>query len=108
MSNKCVWKFVRLQFRLKQCGLENKIYLVEHKKNIHGLPISNLLQALANTEIVDGFTVVRTENHLESMKYIANFSHQLTNMYKVKIIIRPDQYIFEININFKLFTRIKF
>lgn len=72
------------QFRLKQCGLENKIYLVEHEKKYHGLPISNLQQALANTEVVDGFTIVRTENHLESMKYIASFSYLLTNMYKVK------------------------
>jgi len=41
---------------------------------------------LANTEIIDGFTVVRTENNLESMKYIANFSNILTNMYKNKTL----------------------
>lgn len=72
-----------MQFRLKQCGLENKIYLVENEKKYHGLPISHLQQALANTEVIDGFTVVRTENHLESMKYIASFSNILSNIYKV-------------------------
>lgn len=71
---------------MKQCRLENKIYLVENEKKYHGLPISHLQQALANTEVIDGFTIVRTENNLESMKYIANFSNLLTNMYKVKFI----------------------
>lgn len=75
-----------MQFRLKQCGLENKIYLVENDKKYHGLPVSHLQQALANTEIIDGFTIVRTENNLESVKYIANFSNILHNMYKVKLI----------------------
>ncbi|VVC36826.1 Restriction endonuclease type II-like,DNA polymerase beta-like, N-terminal domain,ERCC4 domain [Cinara cedri] len=79
-------RFHEQKFRLKQCGLDNKIYLVEHEKKYHGLPISNLQQALANTEVIDGFTIVRTENHLESMKYIANFSYLLSNMYKNKIL----------------------
>lgn len=75
------------QFRLKQCGLDNKIYLVENEKRYHGLPISHLQQALANTEVIDGFTIVRTENHLESMRYIANVSNLLTNMYKVNSLL---------------------
>lgn len=79
-------RFHEQKFRLKQCGLENKIYLVENEKKYHGLPISHLQQALANTEVIDGFTIVRTENHLESMKYIANFSNILTNMFKDKTL----------------------
>ncbi|XP_060866513.1 crossover junction endonuclease MUS81 isoform X1 [Metopolophium dirhodum] len=79
-------RFHEQKFRLKQCGLENKIYLVENEKKYHGLPISHLQQALANTEVIDGFTIVRTENHLESMKYIANFSNILTNMFKDKML----------------------
>ncbi|XP_025194530.1 crossover junction endonuclease MUS81 [Melanaphis sacchari] len=79
-------RFHEQKFRLKQCGLENKIYLVENEKKYHGLPISHLQQALANTEVIDGFTIVRTDNHLESMKYIANFSSILTNMFKDKTL----------------------
>uniref|UniRef100_A0A2S2PPM9 Crossover junction endonuclease MUS81 n=2 Tax=Schizaphis graminum TaxID=13262 RepID=A0A2S2PPM9_SCHGA len=79
-------RFHEQKFRLKQCGLENKIYLVENEKKYHGLPISHLQQALANTEVIDGFTIVRTDNHLESMKYIANFSNILTNMFKDKTL----------------------
>ncbi|XP_026814357.1 crossover junction endonuclease MUS81 [Rhopalosiphum maidis] len=79
-------RFHEQKFRLKQCGLENKIYLVENEKKYHGLPISHLQQALANTEVIDGFTIVRTDNHLESMKYIANFSNILTNMFKDKML----------------------
>jgi len=71
---------------LKQCRLDNKIYLVENQKRYHGLPMANLEQALANTEVIDGFTIVRTENHLESMRYIAHFSSLLTNMYKDKTL----------------------
>lgn len=75
------------------------MYLVEHEKKYHGLPLSHLEQALANTEVIDGFTVVRTENHLESMRYIANFSNLLTNMYKVKfniLLFFVDKYAYEI------------
>lgn len=79
-------RFHEQKFRLKQCGLENKIYLVENEKKYHGLPISHLQQALANTEVIDGFTIVRTDNNLESMKYIANFSNILTNMFKDKTL----------------------
>lgn len=91
--NICIYKIKKLhenilkisfvQFRLKNCRLDNKIYLVENEKKYHGLPVSHLEQALANTEVIDGFTVVRTENHLESMRYIAHFSNLLTDMYKV-------------------------
>lgn len=75
------------------------MYLVEHEKKYHGLPLSHLQQALANTEVIDGFTVVRTENHLESMRYIANFSNLLTNMYKVKfniLLFSIGKYVYEI------------
>lgn len=89
-----------IQFRLKQCRLENKMYLVEHEKKYYGLPLSHLQQALANTEIIDGFTIVRTECHLESMRYIANLSNLLTNMYKVKfniLLFYIDKYVYVID-----------
>ncbi|XP_050534975.1 crossover junction endonuclease MUS81 isoform X2 [Daktulosphaira vitifoliae] len=79
-------RFHEQKFRLKQCGIENKIYLIEMGKKYHGLPLANLYQGIANTEVIDGFTVLRSENHLESINYIATLTGLLADMYKNKIL----------------------
>lgn len=81
--------FIFLQFRLKKCGLQNLIYLVEsHKHDKHAvLLLSTLQQAAVNTQIVDGFTVKYTDNHRESMVYLAT----LTNVFKRKLNVSDFQ-----------------
>ncbi|XP_050441764.1 crossover junction endonuclease MUS81 [Adelges cooleyi] len=79
-------RFHEQKFRLKQCGIKNKIYLLEMGKKYHGLPLANLLQGIANTEVVDEFTIIKTENHLESISYIASLTSLLTDMYSNKLL----------------------
>lgn len=73
------------KFRLKKCGIQNVIYLIERfGNNQHvGLPLSTLYQAATNTAIQDGFCVKFTENIRDTAKYLANFTTILVKMYKV-------------------------
>lgn len=73
------------KFRLKKCGIQNIIYLIEkYGNNQHvGLPITTLHQAATNTAIQDGFCVTFTENIRDTAKYLAYFSTLLVKMFKV-------------------------
>ncbi|XP_026686406.1 crossover junction endonuclease MUS81 [Diaphorina citri] len=49
-------RFQEQKFRLKKCGLKNLIYLVENygSNMFLGLPLTSVLQAATNTEVIDG------------------------------------------------------
>ncbi|KRT80254.1 hypothetical protein AMK59_6977, partial [Oryctes borbonicus] len=68
------------KFRLKQCGIQNIIYLIEsYGDNTHtGLPLTSLYQAATNTLIHDGFTVKFCEN----LKGTAHYLHMMTKILK--------------------------
>jgi crossover junction endonuclease MUS81 len=76
------------QFRLRQCGLQNVIYLIEKFGNEArlGLPASSLHQAIVNTQVVDNFFVKTTNSHKDSMAYLSVFTNLLTNIFKVSLI----------------------
>lgn len=65
-------RFHEQKFRLKQCGLVNVIYLIEHLGNNRqvGVPASTLSQAALNT-YVQNFTVKYTENHHHTVLYLS-------------------------------------
>ena len=44
-------RFAEQKLRLKQCGVKNKIYLVETKASYLSLPESSLNQAIVNTQV---------------------------------------------------------
>lgn len=73
------------KFRLSDCGLSNKIYLIESRgNNSHiGLPISNLLQATTNVQVHNEFTVKFTDSNDDSMLYLSVMTNLLTKMYSV-------------------------
>lgn len=73
------------KFRLKQCGLQNLIYLVEsYGQNNHtGLPLTTLQQAATNTLVQDGFCVKFTENLRATALYLSCMSGILNKTYKV-------------------------
>ncbi|RZC37608.1 crossover junction endonuclease MUS81 [Asbolus verrucosus] len=77
-------RFHEQKFRLKQCGLQNLIYLVEsHGKNEHvGLPINTLLQAATNTLVQDGFSVKFTDSVKDTCQYLACVTKVVTNVFR--------------------------
>nr|XP_036859863.1 crossover junction endonuclease MUS81-like isoform X2 [Manis javanica] len=72
------------QFRLKRCGLGHRVYLVEEYGSVHklSLPESTLLQAVTNTQVIDGFFVKRTADIKESAAYLALLTRGLQRFYQ--------------------------
>nr|XP_012633580.1 crossover junction endonuclease MUS81 isoform X2 [Microcebus murinus] len=77
-------RFREQKFRLKRCGLERRIYLVEEQGSVHNLslPESTLLQAVTNTQVIDGFFVKRTADIKESAAYLALLTRGLQRLYQ--------------------------
>ncbi|XP_045870955.1 crossover junction endonuclease MUS81 isoform X2 [Meles meles] len=77
-------RFREQKFRLKRCGLGHRVYLVEeHGSAGHlSLPESTLLQAVTNTQVIDGFFVKRTADLKESAAYLALLTQGLQRLYQ--------------------------
>ncbi|XP_034869172.1 crossover junction endonuclease MUS81 isoform X1 [Mirounga leonina] len=77
-------RFREQKFRLKRCGLGHRVYLVEeHGSADHlSLPESTLLQAVTNTQVIDGFFVKRTADIKESAAYLALLTQGLQRLYQ--------------------------
>ncbi|XP_032747045.1 crossover junction endonuclease MUS81 isoform X3 [Rattus rattus] len=77
-------RFREQKFRLKRCGLGHRIYLVEEHGSVHNLslPESTLLQAVTNTQVIDGFFVKRTMDIKESAGYLALLTKGLERLYQ--------------------------
>lgn len=80
-------RFHEQKFRLKQCGVQNLIYIVENYGNNTRtcLPLSSLLQGATNTLIQDQFQVKFTEHHQHSMQYLSGITMMLSHVYEVFI-----------------------
>ncbi|XP_058815639.1 crossover junction endonuclease MUS81-like [Topomyia yanbarensis] len=78
-------RFHEQKFRLKQCGLANIIYLIEHLGNNRqvGVPASTLSQAALNT-LVQDFAVKYTENHQHTVLYLSVMTKLLNKNIKDK------------------------
>ncbi|CAG4935713.1 unnamed protein product [Parnassius apollo] len=82
-------RFHEQKFRLRRCGIENVIYMVEcygSNKNV-GLPMQSLMQALANTRVLDGFTIHKTKSLAYSVRFLAMLTKRLIIRYKDKTLI---------------------
>ncbi|XP_011367166.1 crossover junction endonuclease MUS81 isoform X7 [Pteropus vampyrus] len=77
-------RFREQKFRLKRCGLGHRVYLVEEHGSVHNLslPESTLLQAVTNTQVIDGFFVKRTADIKESAAYLALLTRGLERLYQ--------------------------
>ncbi|XP_006893380.1 PREDICTED: crossover junction endonuclease MUS81 [Elephantulus edwardii] len=77
-------RFREQKFRLKRCGLERRVYLVEEHGSVHNLslPESTLLQAVTNTQVIDGFFVKRTADIKETAAYLALLTRGLQRLYE--------------------------
>ncbi|XP_068634013.1 crossover junction endonuclease MUS81 [Battus philenor] len=79
-------RFHEQKFRLRRCGIDNVIYLVEYygsNKNV-GLPVQSLMQALANTRVIDDFKVHITKSLSHSARFLAILTKRLAVRYKDK------------------------
>ncbi|KAK5649653.1 hypothetical protein RI129_000682 [Pyrocoelia pectoralis] len=104
-------RFHEQKFRLKQCGIQNVIYLIEsHGSNTHvGLPIMSLYQAATNTYIQDGFNIKFTDDVRGTVNYLATFTSLLENIYKSKTLVScPKQNLSEANVNDDLVSLLTF
>ncbi|KAM7436322.1 Crossover junction endonuclease mus81 [Porites harrisoni] len=86
-------RFREQKFRLRHCGLKHPIYLVEDFGSIQhmSLPESTLLQAIVNTQIVDGFFVKRTHDLKESVAYLTVMTRHLQKIYSNKTLVSRRQ-----------------
>ncbi|KAK2500072.1 hypothetical protein MC885_010472 [Smutsia gigantea] len=77
-------RFREQKFRLKRCGLGHRVYLVEEHGSVHklSLPESTLLQAITNTQVIDGFFVKHTADIKESAAYLALLTRGLQRFYQ--------------------------
>lgn len=84
-------RFHEQKFRLKQCGIENVIYLIENQakgKAQCGLPFTTLLQASTNTQIHSNFQVKFTESHEHTILYLTVMTSFVENIFKSKTPIK--------------------
>ncbi|KAL9953048.1 hypothetical protein ACROYT_G040399 [Oculina patagonica] len=81
-------RFREQKFRLRHCGLNHPIYLVEDFGSIQhmSLPESTLLQAIVNTQVVDGFFVKRTRDLKETVAYLTVMTRYLQRLYSNKTL----------------------
>ncbi|XP_069939880.1 crossover junction endonuclease MUS81 isoform X1 [Cherax quadricarinatus] len=80
-------RFHEQKFRLKRCGLSKPLYLVEEygSQNL-SLPEATCLQAVVNTQIVDGFTVKVTKDQRESAAFLTIMTRCLQSKYQGKAV----------------------
>lgn len=83
-------RFHEQKFRLKRCGLEQCIYLIE-KHSRHGLPLNTLHQAAVNTQVHDKFFVKFTDDLKDSLNYLGTLTGCLIKLYSTKILISSDR-----------------
>ncbi|KAJ8007970.1 hypothetical protein DPEC_G00099870 [Dallia pectoralis] len=83
-------RFREQKFRLKRCGLQKPIYLVEECGSAAAhlsLPETTLKQAMVNTQVVDGFFVKRVQNVKESVAYLTVMTRYLTRLYQNRTLV---------------------
>ncbi|XP_038831700.1 crossover junction endonuclease MUS81 [Salvelinus namaycush] len=83
-------RFREQKFRLKRCGLQKPIYLVEECGSAAAhlsLPETTLQQAIVNTQVVDGFFVKRVQDVKESVAYLTVMTRYLTKLYQNRTLV---------------------
>lgn len=81
-------RFQEQKFRLTNCGVRNLVYLVEEHGEVNHAKLGEraLEQAVANTQIINGFFVKRTKDIRESVAYLTIMTRYLQNHYAGKTI----------------------
>ena len=73
-------RFKEQKHRLKICGVRRPLYLIEGLVQAdYSVPYKNLLQAVQNTQVVDGFDVKSTMNYSETISFLVEMTKQLSS-----------------------------
>lgn len=74
--------------RLKRCGIPNIVYLIEGFSSIKSDHpcYKSINTALANAQLIDGFTVKHTKDFKDTLSYLALMSKYLEKYYKEKTL----------------------
>nr|SVE75130.1 EOG090X06E6 [Daphnia dolichocephala] len=81
-------RFKEQKFRLKHSGLARPIYLIEefgNRQNL-GMPEASVLQAIANTQIIERFQVHWTQKSDESVSFLVQMTKHLIELYRGKTV----------------------
>ncbi|CAF0780717.1 unnamed protein product [Didymodactylos carnosus] len=80
-------RYQEQKFRLKQCGINNLIYLIESLKNTNNpgiLSPAALNQAIVNTQVAEDYFVREVSNPLEMACYLVTLTKHLIAHFKNK------------------------
>jgi len=83
------FKQISFQFRMVNSGLPRPIYLVEefgNRQNL-GIPEASMMQAIANTLMIEKFQVHWTKSSNESVAFLVEMTKQCAQIYKVTVCI---------------------
>ena len=75
---------------MKHSGLTRPIYLIEefgNRQNL-GLPEASVMQAIANTLIIEKFQVHWTQKSDESVGFLVQMTKQLIELYRVSFLAK--------------------
>ncbi|ELU03776.1 hypothetical protein CAPTEDRAFT_101818 [Capitella teleta] len=81
-------RFREQKVRLKNCGVPFPIYLVEDYGSAQNmsLPEETLMQAITNTQVIDGFYIKRTHDTRESAAYLTLMTRYMQSVYLAKTL----------------------
>ncbi|XP_021370598.1 crossover junction endonuclease MUS81-like isoform X2 [Mizuhopecten yessoensis] len=76
------------KFRLKHCGINNAIFLIEMYGSMQHFSIAEdrIKQTITNLQIIDGFQIKRTGNTKESVVYLATMTRYIHSYYRNKTL----------------------
>ncbi|XP_033734849.1 crossover junction endonuclease MUS81-like [Pecten maximus] len=76
------------KFRLKHCGINNAIFLIEMYGSMQHFSIAEdrIKQTITNLQIIDGFQIKRTGNTKESVSYLTMMTRYIHSYYRNKTL----------------------
>lgn len=76
------------KFRLKHCGINNAIFLIEMYGSMQHFSIAEdrIKQTITNLQIIDGFQIKRTGNTKESVSYLTMMTRYIHSFHRNKTL----------------------
>ncbi|XP_052766912.1 crossover junction endonuclease MUS81-like [Mya arenaria] len=81
-------RYKEQKFRLKLCGLQHPMYLIEDHGSLQhfSLPENTIRQTITNTQVIDGFKVKRTKDVKETVAFLTVFTRYLQAQFRGKTL----------------------
>jgi crossover junction endonuclease MUS81 len=95
-------RFKEQKHRLLKCGVRKPTYLIEGLVRAdYSVPYRNLLLAVTDSQIVDGFNIKTTLNHSETIAYLSLMTKKLSQRLASKSLLSCTQREIQGNSDFK-------